>query len=492
LPESNHFSRQMSYSKTFFFSLFFFVLGNFIFSFFSFIPFFIFFFFFLIAFYFFKKERLGIFFFFLFFLFGFFHTKEAFLKIENNIFSSFFGKRIKIEGTILSEPQKWEKGFKYSFQLKNRKEKILLFTRSQPIFHYGDHLILKGKLREPSKEDNYNYFLAKEGILATMFFPEIEFLKTNPPSFLISMILSFKSKLKEIIDSAFSGFKNELLKAIILGEKYELSEGIKDKLNSSGLRHLTAVSGMHMTILSFIFLSFFNFLGFSRRMALIFSIFFVLFFIAFFGFYPSVIRAGIMNIFYFSALFFGRLPYSFYPLFLAGFLMLFQNPLILKFDLGFQLSFLAMIGIVFFSSFFKEKMKIIPDLPFFPLRDVISLSLSAQIFTLPLQVFNFGYFSIVGILANILAVPLLPFLIVSAFLFLFFSLFSKILSAPFYFLSFLFLEILEKIIAFFGGLPFAIFSLKINAFLLFFSYLFLILFGLLIFRKKSLPYFLQD
>ncbi|MGB9598382.1 MAG: ComEC/Rec2 family competence protein, partial [Minisyncoccales bacterium] len=329
-------------------------------------------------------------------------------------------------------------------------------------------------------------------IFGLIFFPKIYFQEKNEDSYLFSKIFSFKRKLKEINQSAFSGFKSDLLNAIILGEKKDLPETLKEKLNRSGLRHLTAISGMHVTILSFIVFSSLHFFGFSRKKSLFFSIFFIFLFVFFVGFSPSALRGGLMTAFYFAALFFGRLPYSYYSLFLAAFLMLLQNPLLLKFDLGFQLSFLATAGIISFSSFFKERIKIVPNFSFFPFKDILAMTLSAQIFTFPLQVFNFGYFSLTGLLANLLVVPFLPLLIFFAFLFFLSAFFFKVLSAPFYLPLFLFLEVLERTIVFFGNLPFAIFSFQINVFFLFLSYFFLLSFAFLLYRKRRLPYFLEN
>ncbi|MGB9598381.1 MAG: DUF4131 domain-containing protein, partial [Minisyncoccales bacterium] len=138
----------MNLSWLFFLSLASFTLGNFIFSFFSFIPFFLFLLFGLLFFILLKKERLSFLFFFLFFLFGFFYTKSAFLKVEKNSLSHFYGKKVQLRGKIVSEAYEWRKGWKYYFQPDNFKEKILVFFKRAPLFQYGDRLVLEGKLKK--------------------------------------------------------------------------------------------------------------------------------------------------------------------------------------------------------------------------------------------------------------------------------------------------------------------------------------------------------
>lgn len=482
----------MTNSQKFYSLLFAFILGNF---FYSFLPFFLVLFLFSIfLLYVLRKNILFFFAFFGFFLFGFFYTKHYFHKVQDNFLSSFYDQKVKIEGVIVSEGEKTPFGFKYYFQPLNVKEKILIYTRAQPLFRFGDQLEIKGRLKKPLSFEiaNYEYLLAKEGVYGIIFFPAINFRSSGKAFFISQKIFELKEKLKEIIEKSFVSFKRSLLAALLLGEKQEMPNELKEKLNRSGLRHITAISGMHITIIGWIFVSFFNFLNVSRRNSLLLSLVFIFFFIGLTGFSASAVRAGIMISFYFLALYFGRLPISYRPLCLAGFLMLFQNPFLLKFDLGFQLSFLAMIGIISFSQFFQQEMKSIPNFSFLPLRQIISLTISAQIFTLPLQVFNFGYFSLSGILSNLLVLPFLSILIVLGFLFLFFSLFSKIIASPFYFPLFFLLEMLEKTINFFSQLPFAVFYLQLSTILLFIIYCLLIIFAFKVQKQTSLPYFLKD
>jgi competence protein ComEC len=133
------------------------------------------------------------------------------------------------------------------------------------------------------------------------------------------------------------------------------------------------------------------------------------------GFQPSAVRAGIMGGLFLVGQYLGRMGVSSRSIVLAAALMLAHNPLLLKLDIGFQLSFLAILGIVYLAPIFQDWLKKIPA--YFQLRNILTMTLSAQVFTLPILIYNFGYFSLVAPITNILIVPLLPFIMLSGFIF---------------------------------------------------------------------------
>jgi competence protein ComEC len=110
----------------------------------------------------------------------------------------------------------------------------------------------------------------------------------------------------------------------------------------------------------------------------------------------------------------GRMSVSFRSIVIAAALMLACNPLLLKLDVGFQLSFLAIIGIIYLAPVFQNWLRRVPK--YFQLRNILAMTLSAQVFTLPVLIYNFGYFSLVAPVTNILTVPLLPFIMILGFI----------------------------------------------------------------------------
>jgi len=152
--------------------------------------------------------------------------------------------------------------------------KILVTAEKYPGYKYGDKLKIIGKLEAPPVFEGFNYkaYLKKDGIYSVMYYPGIELAGKNQGNFLYAKILSFKDKLREVIYQNLSPPQSSILAAIILGDKRQISQEWKDKLNYAGVRHLTAISGMHVAILTVILMSFLIGLGFWRQQAFYFSI----------------------------------------------------------------------------------------------------------------------------------------------------------------------------------------------------------------------------
>jgi len=165
---------------------------------------------------------------------------------------------------------------------------------------------------------------------------------------------------------------------------------------------------------------------------------------------------------------FKRLPDTTRFLLLAAAAMLFVNPFLI-YDIGFQLSFLAAAGINYLTPFLNKKLKRVPSVC--SLRDILSMSLGAQIFTIPLLLYHFGYFSLLSFLTNILVVPLMPLLLVLGI----FALISGFISYWLSFFFFLPLFIISRYIIWvastFSQLTSFILNLKVSLILVILYYL---------------------
>ncbi|MDP4001538.1 MAG: ComEC/Rec2 family competence protein, partial [bacterium] len=128
----------------------------------------------------------------------------------------------------------------------------------------------------------------------------------------------------------------------------------------------------------------------------------------------SVVRAAIMGLLLLFANGYGRLYDPKNSILLAGGVMIFLDPLALRFDVGFQLSFLAVLGLMYIGPILKEKFKRIPE--WFGLKEIFLMSISAQIMVAPLLAYIFHTFSLVSIPANLLVLPLMPLVMFFGFL----------------------------------------------------------------------------
>ncbi|MFH1894325.1 MAG: ComEC/Rec2 family competence protein [Patescibacteria group bacterium] len=397
----------------------------------------------------------------LFLVLGIWRHQGAEMGIINNELVKFndSGESITIEGIVAEEPSIKEKSIKLI--INNEQGRVLITTNRYPEYQYGDKLKITGKLKTPSEDIegfNYKEYLSKDGIYSEMSWPGIEVVSKNQGNFIFSKILSLKEKLREVIYQNLSPPQSSVLGAVILGDKRQLSEDLKNKLNIAGVRHIAAISGMHITILAGILMAFFISLGFWRSQAFYFAVALLVLYIVMVGAPVSAIRAGIMGGLFLLGQKTGRISASSRAIVFVAAAMLFQNPLLLKLDVGFQLSFLAVMGIIHLLPFLQDWLRFVPNPGIFPLRSVLAMTISAQIFTLPILIYNFGYFSLVAPLVNILIVPLLSFVMISGFFFGLAGIFFPVLGWIFSWPAWLLLTYIILIVDFFSRVPFAAIS----------------------------------
>ncbi len=221
----------------------------------------------------------------------------------------------------------------------------------------------------------------------------------------IPYLTGFKNKLGDSIDRSLSPPQSALLSGLLLGDTTGFSKDFKEKLNISGTRHITAISGMNVAILGSMLIGLGLIFGLWRGQAFYFALAFIALFTLMVGAPPSAVRAAIMGGIVLFGEKAGRLAQAERLLVFAGAGMIALNPLLLKFDIGFQLSFLATFGILKLFPYFKEKLSFVPKL--FEMRNTVSMTIPAIVFTAPVLVSNFGQFSFVGLFSNIAIIPAL-------------------------------------------------------------------------------------
>ena len=380
-------------------------------------------------------------------------------------------EKITLTGVVADEPDVREKSIKLTIKASQIlaedrplpiSGKILITTNRYPEYQYGDKLKITGKIETPPIFEGFSYkeYLKKEGIFSVMSWPEIEVIGQGFGNPVMKFLFSFKNKFKETARTFISPPEVGILEALIFGDEGNISQEWKAKLNFTGTRHIAAVSGMNITIIASLLLAFALSLGFWRKQAFYFSICLLSLYILMIGAPASAVRAGIMGGLLLTAQHLGRLSVASRAVIFAATAMLALNPLLLRLDVGFQLSFLAILGIIYLQPFINNWFKKIPNPKIFPLRITLSTTIAAQIFTLPILVYNFGYIPLISPIANILIVPALAPITVSIFIFglvgmIFWGL-GLILSWPIW----LFLTYITKIIDFFSKISWA--SLKLD------------------------------
>jgi len=389
----------------------------------------------------------------LFLAIGILRVQVIEFNIENNKFRQQNGKEFVVIGKISSEPDVRDNYQRFKVNVSNST--ILVTAKKYPEYNYLDLVKISGKLETPQETEDFSYknYLMKDGIYSVMFFPEINkteevgYIQINIFEKIYEKILILKQKLRKSIQYSFSPPESSILEGTILGDNGAMSEDLKIKLNTTGLRHIIAVSGTHVVILSSIILTLFIGFGFKRTSAFYFAILFIIFYITLTGFPASGVRAGIMGGLYLLAQKLGRQSIGIRVVVLACATMLILNPMLLVYDIGFQLSFLAVIGLIYLEPPLGILIKRITKNRGGEFIKMISATFAAQIFTLPIIIYSFGNVSLVSPITNLLVLPIVYWLMIFGFIFSFLGIFylqlGWIFSIPCFFILKYFLWVIN-------------------------------------------------
>ncbi len=226
---------------------------------------------------------------------------------------------------------------------------------------------------------------------------------------------SYQKLLNSIDSSELNSNSKETIKALTLADRTEMSPETMQQLSASGIMHLFAISGLHIGLL-FAFL--YGMLSFLfrvkyRNWAIVISTVLICVYGYFIQFPTSVSRAILMLVIFYGFRMFKRPSLSFHSLALTAIILLLFDPLQL-FQVGFQLSFVAVFFIFWLYKDFRELLIQWKR----GIRELVSVTLSAQLGTLPLVLYYFNTLSIVGFFLNLLIIPFAGVLVVFSFLIL--------------------------------------------------------------------------
>lgn len=204
--------------------------------------------------------------------------------------------------------------------------------------------------------------------------------------------------LKESCDENYG-----ILKALLLGDKSDMEQDTYENYKLSGLAHILSISGLHIGFIAMMIYFLLKKLKANTKVQFFVTAILLILYCALCGFISSVVRATIMSICLMLANVIGERNDHISSLSLAGIILLFINP-IYVIDIGFQLSFLSVFGILVFArSITKFFVKI--HLPNF-IASSFAVTLSATILTLPVLIKTFGYISPISLIANLVILPL--------------------------------------------------------------------------------------
>lgn len=350
------------------------------------------------------------------------------------------GQVISFTSRLMSEPE--GRGSIQRFVLEpDRVGKIFVTAPAFPRYQYGQTLAISGTIKQQ--------VLKNDRIVNTMFFPKIT-SKNEEQKFPINLIFHIREKIRSVFQAALPPASSNLLLGIVFGGREQLPKDFSKNLASTGLIHIIAASGMNVSMVAGGVFSVFS-LFFHRKGAIFLTVLAVFFYMLLAGFSPSIVRAGIMATLASIASLLGKQYFAIIALVITAYAMLIFDPRLL-FDLGFQLSFSATLGIILLSPFltFRQKAEKKAVVDFF--ASDIKTTTAAQIATLPILLATIGQYGVLSIPVNALVLWMIPILMILGGVGALCALFFPFLAKLFLWLAFPFLIYIQYIVMYFGKL----------------------------------------
>jgi competence protein ComEC len=289
--------------------------------------------------------------------------------------------------------------------------------------HGGDLIEVAGNVSPPPQAPDFDYrgYLARQGIDAEMDYPRVLVLGHDTGSLVERWLRAARRAAVRALDRSLPHPSAALARGIIIGDRRAIPADVSDDFNRSGASHLIAISGFNITILAGLIAGVLSPI-IGRRRALVVGVAAITIYSVFVGLSPSVARALIMGGLLIGAGLLGRPGAPLVTLALAGALMTAQDPRVVN-DAGFQLSFGATAGLMLLASPLQQAGEpLIVRLTgqghaaavLGSLWATAATTIAASIATLPVMLQSFGRLSLVAVPANLVLVPLFPFVMLTS------------------------------------------------------------------------------
>ena len=331
---------------------------------------------------------------------------------------------VTLEGVVVGEPDERER---YT-NLRVRAERLTLSDGTAleveglalvkadryPQRHYGDRVLAEGLMETPPvfEEFSYREYLARQGIHSLIRRAQVTLLAENQASPIWYHLFAFKRYAQSTIASIFPEPQAALLTGILLGVETGIPDDLMDDFSATGTTHIIVISGFNITIISGIFAGLAQQLS-GRRQAAWVAMAGVAVYTVFVGASAAVLRAALMGILYLWGRHLGRATFAPVSLAAAAIGMTVWNPHTL-WDVGFQLSFAATVGLVLYTEPLErifeqalvrftstEQAQQVVGL----VNEALLVTLAAQITTTPIILGCFGRLSLVTLVTNFLILP---------------------------------------------------------------------------------------
>lgn len=320
--------------------------------------------------------------------------------------------------TRVESVEQREKNLRIQAVDKSTGNRILVYVDPFSEIQPGDTINVAGEIQRPEEFEGFNWpmYLAAKDIYLVSYYPDINVSHSENSSSILERVNIFRSNLTNKIQQILPRNIGGIVQAMVVGLRGDIPEDVEEDFRRSGLSHMLAVSGLHMGLVGgMVFLLLIKFIPIHRIASGLIAASIMAGYVVLSGVSPSALRSAIMaGVILIAIMISEKTNYSRLLLLVATTLALIQ-PLQLRWDASFMLSFSAVVGILATKSFFDFALSKIPNK--LKMRDVLSLSLAVQVTTWPIVLGMFGMVSIVSPIINVIvALFVAPFLGISIIL----------------------------------------------------------------------------
>ena len=294
---------------------------------------------------------------------------------------------------------------------------VLVRAPRYPEYDYGDRLAVTGRLETPPVFEDFSYkdYLARFGIYSLLWRPRLERLNTNQGNPFWTVLLAFKKRVAQTITHILADPYAGLLNGILLGIQSNIACALYEQFNLSGTSHIIVISGSNIALVAGVLLVVGRRL-LGQRLAPPVAMLGIVLYTLLVGADASVSRAAVMGLVWVGSIWLGRPGLALNSLVFSALVLTLINPLFL-WDAGFQLSFVATLGLIVLAPVLKraifgllqrwlktDRLGLVMAL----LGELVIITLAAQIITAPLIVYHFGRLSLVSLVSNFLILSVQP------------------------------------------------------------------------------------
>lgn len=324
---------------------------------------------------------------------------------------------VVIEGIVVRDIEEVDSGRAVFVRVKQiggtAVDTVLRATIDQHVpLAYGDSLVMQGKLARPESFSSspgriffYEEYLRSQGVTHTLAYAKVENVTRDSGFPVFRFLYDVKKYFIRGIETILPEPQAGLGEGLLLGEKHALGKSYEEMFRVAGIIHIIVLSGYNLAIVAEAVMRLLS-KWFTPRMRVYVGIGVLCIFALAVGLSATVVRAAFMASLALVARAYGKTYIAARGLAIAACVMLLWNPYTLMFDPGFQLSFIATLGLIYISPRVEKIFSLVPER--FGFREYMTSTLATQIAVTPLLLYSMGSVSIVALFANVAVLVVVP------------------------------------------------------------------------------------